>query len=154
MIETRRIAYSTDQLTAALRLRVPAAETQQVMGPGLAEVQSVIADRGVEPAGPWFTHRLRMPGEYFEFEICLSVASPVAAAGRVMPGRLPARKVAGTVYHGPYEGLTAAWGKFNAWIATEGLTPDEELWECYVAGPESGPDPSTWRTELNRPLVG
>ena len=23
-----------------------------------------------------------------------------------------------------------------------------------AAGPESGPDPATWRTELNRPLIG
>jgi len=28
----------------------------------------------------------------------------------------------------------------------------QDLWEVYVAGPESGPDPATWRTELNRPL--
>ena len=31
------------------------------------------------------------------------------------------------------------------------IAPD--LWECYVAGPESNPDPATWRTELNRPLT-
>jgi hypothetical protein len=27
------------------------------------------------------------------------------------------------------------------------------LWECYAAGPESNPDPASWRTELNRPLA-
>ena len=46
----------------------------------------------------------------------------------------------------------AAWGEFNAWIAANGHTPAQNLWECYVAGPEKDPDPSTWRTELNRPL--
>lgn len=27
------------------------------------------------------------------------------------------------------------------------------LWECYLTGPASSPDPSTWRTELNKPLT-
>jgi hypothetical protein len=27
------------------------------------------------------------------------------------------------------------------------------MWEYYLAGPESGADPSGWCTELNRPLV-
>jgi len=29
-----------------------------------------------------------------------------------------------------------------------------DLWERYLTGPESNPDPATWRTELNRPLLG
>lgn len=40
----------------------------------------------------------------FDFEISVPVTSPVAAAGRVKPGQLPATKVARTIYHGPYEG--------------------------------------------------
>jgi hypothetical protein len=66
----------------------------------------------------------------------------------------PATTVARTVYHGGYEGLGAAWGEFDAWIKTDGHKPGPDPWECYIAGPESGPDPANWRTELNRPLVG
>lgn len=32
-------------------------------------------------------------------------------------------------------------------------TPAADLWEVDVAGPESSPDPATWRTELNQPLT-
>ena len=39
------------------------------------------------------------------------------------------------------------------WIAAEGHECGASMWECYVAGPESGSDPSVWRTELNRVLV-
>jgi effector-binding domain-containing protein len=81
------------------------------------------------------------------------VDGPVKAAGRVTPGRLPATTVARTVYRGPYEGLGSAWGQFMAWIAAQGHTPAQDLWEVYAAGPESGPDPAAWRTELNRPLA-
>lgn len=62
-------------------------------------------------------------------------------------------RVARTIYRGPYEGLGSAWSEFDAWIAAHGHTPAADLWECYAAGPESSPDPASWRTELDRPLI-
>lgn len=112
----------------------------------------VLEPDGITPTGPWFTHHLRMDPGVFDFAI-VPVPRPVSAAGRVQAGRLPAAKVARTVYHGPYEGLAAAWGEFDAWLKAEGHTPGPSLWECYLAGPESNPDPATWRTELTRPLT-
>jgi effector-binding domain-containing protein len=153
MIDTPQITQSADQLTAIIRLTVPRAEIRNVMGPGIRELMATVAAQGIGPAGPWFTHHLRMDPEIFDFEISVPVTAPVVAAGRVKPSQLPAAKVARTVYRGPYEGLADAWGEFNAWIAANGHTPAENLWECYVAGPEKDPDPSTWRTELNRPLT-
>jgi effector-binding domain-containing protein len=123
------------------------------MGPGIRELMAAVAAQGITPTGSWFTHHLRMDPGIFDFEIGVPVPGPVSPAGRVQAGRLPAAKVARTVYHGPYEGLAAAWGEFDAWLKAEGHTPGPSLWECYVAGPESNPDPATWRTELNRPLA-
>jgi effector-binding domain-containing protein len=114
---------------------------------------AAVAAQGIAPVGPWFTHHLRMDPDTFDFEIGVPVATPVAAAGRVKPGRLPAATVARTVYRGRYEGLPAAWGEFMAWVAAQGHTPAADLWEIYVAGPESSPDPADWRTELNRPIT-
>ncbi len=124
------------------------------MGPGISELMAAVAAQGITPSGPWFDHHFRMDPDTFDFEIGVPVATPVTAAGRMQPGQLPATKVARTVFHGDYEGLPAAWGEFDAWIAAEGHTPGADLWECYVAGPESSPDPAAWRTELNRPLTG
>jgi effector-binding domain-containing protein len=124
------------------------------MGPGISEVMAAVAAQGIAPTGPWFTHHLRMDPAIFDFEICVPVSTPVAPVGRVKPGQLPAARVARTIYRGPYEGLGAAWGEFDAWIASQGLTPGPDLWEVYAVGPESSPDPADWRTELNRPLIG
>jgi effector-binding domain-containing protein len=154
VLETPQVMETADQLTAFIHLTVPRAEIRSVMAPGLGEVKAAIAAQGIAPAGPWFTHHLRMDPALFDFEVCVPVEEPVAAAGRVKPGRLPAARVARVVYRGPYEGLGAAWGEFDAWIAANGHKPGTDLWECYVAGPESNPDPAAWRTELNRPLVG
>ncbi len=153
MIDTPRITQAPTQLTACIHLTVPRTEIQNVMGPGLHELLAAVAQQGITPSGPWFTHHLRMDPNTFDFEICVPVTKPVAATGRVQPGQLSAATVAQTTYHGSYEGLSAAWGEFEAWIKANGHTAAPDLWERYLIGPESSPDPSTWRTELNRPLI-
>ncbi len=153
MLDKPQIVRTNAQLTAIIHLTVPRAKIREVMGPGLNELMAAITAQGMAPAGPWFSHHLKMDPEIFDFEISVPVAAPVAATGRVKPGQLPAATVARTTYRGPYEGLGEAWGEFVDWITAEGHTPAPNLWECYVTGPESNPDPATWRTELNRPLT-
>jgi effector-binding domain-containing protein len=154
MLDTPRILQTAAQVTAIIHLTVPREAIQNVMGPGIGELMAAVAAQGITPAGPWFTHHLRIAPDIFDFEISIPVTAPVAAVGRMQPSHWPAMRVARTVYRGPYEGLGTAWGEFDAWIAANGHTPAPDLWECYVAGPESSPDPATWRTELNRPLIG
>ena len=154
MIDTPQITQTTAQLTAIIHLTIPREEMQNVFGPGVGELMATIAAQGIEPAGPVFTHHLRMAPDIFDFELNMPINAPVIARGRVKPSQWPAMKVARTVYHGPYEGLPAAWGKFMGWIEAEGHKPAPDLWECYMTHPDSNPDPATWRTELNRPLIG
>jgi len=152
MLDKPQIVQTTAQPTAIIRLTIPREEIRNVMGPGHRELMAAVAAQGIAPAGPWFTHHLRMDPDTFDVEIGVPVTAPISAAGRVEPGQLPAATVARTVYHGVYEGLGPAWAEFDAWITAEGHTPAPDLWESYVAGPESNPDPATWRTELNRPM--
>ena len=152
MIDTPQIAHTSEQLTAFIHLTVPREQIRDVMGPGISEVMAAVAAQGKGPAGPWFTHHLRMDPATFDFEICVPVTAPVTPDGRVRPGRLAARRVARTVYRGPYEGLGAGWGELEAWIAANGHTSAPDLWEIYAVGPEASSDPADWRTELNRPL--
>lgn len=154
MLETPHIVQADAQPAAVIRLTIPREGIQQAMGPGIAELMATIGAQGIAPAGPVFSHHLRMDPEVFDFEVGVPVARPVTASGRVRPGQLPAATVARTIYQGPYEGLGAAWAEFGTWITAQGHATAPDLWERYVTGPESGDDPSTWRTELNRPLAG
>jgi effector-binding domain-containing protein len=153
MLDTPQITQTADKLTAVIRLTIPREEIRNVMGSGLRELMAVIAAQGIAPTGPWFIHHLRTDPDIFDFEISVPVGSQVAAMGRVEPGKWPATKVARTVYRGDYEGLGEAWREFNDWIGARGHRPGPDRWECYVIGPESSPDPTAWRTELNRPLI-
>ena len=154
MLDTPKITTTEPLITAMIHVTIPRSEIQKVMGPGLQELHAALDAQNIKATGPWFTHHLKMDPKVFDFEICLPVGKPVAAAGRVKPGSVPSTRVARTVYHGGYEGLGAAWGEFNEWIDAQGLTRTEDLWERYLSGPESGPDPAKWRTELSQPLKG
>jgi effector-binding domain-containing protein len=153
MLDTPKIIQTIAHPTAIVHLTVPREEICDVMGPGLKELMAAIAEQGIAPTGPWFTHHLKMRLDIFDFEISVPVNSSIAAAGRVAPSEWPAMKVARTIYQGPYECLGDAWGEFSDWIEAQGLPPAEDLWECYLAGPKSNPDPATFRTQLNRPLT-
>jgi effector-binding domain-containing protein len=154
MLETPHTTQVGAQQTAVIRLNIPRSEIQSVMGPGIQELMAVVKAQGVGPTGPWFSHHFAMHPDTFDFEIGVPVSAPVTSSGRVRPGNLPAAKVARTVLHGNYDGVGAGWGEFLGWVAGQGLAPAPDLWEVYVKGPESDPDPASWRTELNQPLLG
>jgi len=153
MIDEPKIVQSVAQPIAVLRLTVPRTEIQNVMGPGLQELLAAVSAQGRAPTGPWFTHHLRIDPTVFDFEIGVTVDAPVAAAGRIAPSEWPELTMARTTLRGGYENLGPAWGEFDAWITAAGHLSAPDLWERYVAGPESSADPSQWRTELSRPLL-
>lgn len=153
MLETPHVVRVEERPTAVVRLRVPRDELQHAMGPAIAEVMGTLTGQGVTPTGPLFSHHLRMQPDVFDLEVGVPVDRDVRPEGRVQASMLPAATVVRATYHGPYEGLGAAWGELDAWVQAEGHVPAEHLWESYLTGPESSRDPDAWRTELNRPLV-
>jgi effector-binding domain-containing protein len=153
MIETPEVVQVPAQQVAILHVKTPRSKMQHVMGPAIAEAMAAVKAQGVGPVGPWFAHHLKMTPESFDFDICVPVSAPVTAVGRVKTGLRPALKLVRTTYRGPYEGLGGAWHEFVAWAQANGYKTAGDLYECYVVGPESSPDPAHWRTELSRPLT-
>ena len=153
MLDDPQIVRTEAKQTAVIHLKVPRAEIQYVMGPAMEEVMAALAAQGIEPVGPMFSNHYRLDPDYFDFEVGVPVEKPVSATGRVRAGRLPEGTVVRTVYRGGYEGLGAAWGELMAWIDAHGHETAPTFCESYAVGPESGGDPSTYQTELTRPLV-
>jgi effector-binding domain-containing protein len=153
MIDAPTIVQTTAQPAAVIHITVPRSDMPKVFGPGIEELMRTLASQGIAPTGAVFAHHTRMTPELFEFELGVPVAGSVKPEGRVRPSQLPATTAARTIYHGGYEGLPGAWGEFMGWITAEGHAPAGDLWESYVTGPHSSPDPTTWQTELTRPLT-
>jgi effector-binding domain-containing protein len=153
VIETPKILQTVAQPTAIIHVTIPRDQIQKVMGPGLKELLATLGKQGIAPIGPWFTRHLKMMPDTYDFEIGMPVKERVVASGRVTAGQLPAATVARTILHGSYEGLASAWPQLDAWIVAQGRTPGPALWEIYLIDAATNPDPSTWRTELTRPLA-
>ena len=154
MIETPAVTMSDEIRSAVVRVTVPTSQIRDAMDSAIAELTSILEDQGIQPAGPMYTRHFHVPDEKFDFELGFPVAREVTPAGRVRNGVLPAVTVARAVHAGGYEGLVAAWGELTRWMNEQGLECGTTgLWERYIAGPETNPDPASWRTELNRPVV-
>lgn len=126
---------TTDAATVAtIALQVPKEEMQQHFGPAITEIMDVVSEQGIEVVGPVLAHHFGMTAEVFDFEICVPVAEPIEASGRVQPSTLPAQKVVETTYRGPYEGLPDAWAEFQAWIDEQELALKPDVFERYVDG--------------------
>jgi effector-binding domain-containing protein len=152
MISTPQIIKVSSQEAAVIRLTIARSEMMKVFGPAVGELMAELNAQGVEPVGGVFAHHLKMTPGTFDFELGVKVSAPIRDNGRVKSGKLPAGRVARTIYSGGYEGLPGAWGEFTAWMVSQGLQQADDLWELYSVGPQSSVDPADWRTELNRPL--
>jgi effector-binding domain-containing protein len=154
MIETPHLTRAESQQAAVIHVTIPRSQIQEVMGPAIGEVIAAVKAQGIGPIGPVFAHYVAKPTDIFDFEVGVPVSAPAKPAGRVKPGTLPGGLVARTVLQGNYDRLAGGWGEFMNWIAAGGHAMAPDMWEVYVKGPESDPDPGTWRTELNQPLLG
>jgi effector-binding domain-containing protein len=151
MIDAPQILQTTTQPIAVIPLTIPKADMRTVMGPAVTELLGAVAAQGIGQAVPWFTHHLKIVPDQWDFEIGVPVIAPVVAVGRVKPSQWTSMQAARTIYSGPYEGLGEAWGEFIAWIAANGHTTTDELWERYLPTPESRP--ADYRTELTKRLT-
>ena len=154
MIDEPKIVETAVQATAMIRFVIPKDQIQQVMGPAFGELFSTVAQQGVQIVGPAYSYHHKIVPDEWDFEAGVPVAAPITESGRVKNGLLPQATVARTIYRGGYEGLGPAWAELDSWVKSNGHSPRPDLWESYAVGPESGPDPSGWQTELNRPLFG
>jgi effector-binding domain-containing protein len=153
MIEPLRVVEIAPQLLAFIPIKVARENIREAMTAGLAELEAGIEAQHIMITGAWMTHHLRRPSDVFDFELCMPVAVAVSPQGRIKPGQWPAMSAAQTIYHGGYEGLGEAWGRFLKEIEAGGHVCAEDFWECYITGPKTSADPATYRTELTKPFA-
>ncbi len=74
----------------------------------------------------------------------------MTAAGEALAAR--GVDPAGLIHHGSYDDLSNTYEELTAWFKENGMTPPTVMWEEYLVGPESGTDPSRWRTRIVYPV--
>ena len=147
------IVQSPAQPAAVIHVVVPRENLEEAMGPAVAEVIAAVTAQGIGPVGPLFSFHREIRPDVFDFDVGVPVSAPVHPVGRVTAGELPAATVARTIHTGPYDGLKKAWPALLAALAAAGHSYAPTCWERYLTDPNTHPDPSTWQTELNRPIL-
>lgn len=152
-IERPHVGRLAAQQVVYVPVVTPRAEMGQAVQAALEEISEVFRAQQMAPAGPWFAHHHRRPTETFDFDVCFPVAGAVALGGRLHSASLPAMDVVRTAYHGPYEGLSSAWGEFIAWIEGQAYAVRKDFFEIYSIGPREAKEPEAWQTDLIFPLM-
>lgn len=140
------------QPIVGIRTTAPMSELGNVMGPLFGEVHGYIQGTGGQAAGMPLAIYHSPPGDTMDFECAIPVASPMAGAGRVQAGELPAGRAATVTHLGPYDGLGQTWSGLWRWMESEGLKGAGAPWEVYMTDPGAEPDQSKWRTEIFFPV--
>ncbi len=148
--------FGTTQLEAqpivGIRTTVAMNEIGKVMGPLFGAVHGHIRQNGQQAAGAPLAIYYSPPGDSVDLECAIPVASPMAGAGRVRAGELPAAKVATVTHVGPYDTLSQTWAALTEWMNSQGLAAAGAPWESYVTDPGAEPDRSKWRTDIFFPV--
>ena len=138
--------------TAVIADVVAASDLPAFFDRSFTTLPAVLAAQGVTPVGPAFALHRRPMADTADLEVGFPTDRPVTAEGDVRPGSLPAGRAARLVHHGAFDGLPGAWERLAAWIADQGLSPGQRMWEVYVTEPSPDMDPADLRTELVWPL--
>lgn len=146
------ITEHDEQPTAGVRERVPMSELTAFFSRAFQDTMAALQAQGAQPIGPPFGKYYGSPTDVVDVEAGFPVAAPIAPAGSVTPGTLPAGKTVEAVHVGPYDTMTTTYAELERYFRDAGLTPGTVMWESYLSDPEAEPDPATWRTRICWPV--
>lgn len=137
----------------SIRDRIAPPDIPVFLQGAFAELFGRLGLLGVPPAGhPFVIYHAVGPTE-MDAEVCVPIAGPVTATGRIGSRRLPAAIVARTLHVGPYEELGAAYAALTDWIERHGFETSGPMQERYLNGPGEVASPADFRTEVEIPVV-
>ncbi|WP_166804901.1 GyrI-like domain-containing protein [Cryobacterium sp. Sr8] len=112
-----------------------------------------LGKQGAYPAGPAIALYHGKPTDIVDVTAGFPVEQPVTSTPEASVVTLPGGPAIQTVHTGSYDSMTGTYDELMAWVTEKDLTMSEDMWEEYLTGPESDPDPSTWTTRIVRPLA-
>jgi AraC family transcriptional regulator len=135
-----------------IRRSIPRPELQPMLSECFGKLFGYGAKSGLPIAGGPVARYLTVGSGLWTVEAAMPLATPVAGAGEMESGKLPAGPVAVGIHAGPYEQLPETYAAIEQWMAAHGARPGGAPWESYVTDPGQFPDPGNWRTEVYWPL--
>lgn len=115
-------------------------------------VAAELADAGLRPNGAPISIYRQRGGGAFDVTVGFPVDGEPETGGPLVSETLPGGPVAATVHSGSYDTLASTYDLVIAWLTARHIAVPEMMWEEYLVGPDSTPDPDAWRTRVVFPL--
>ena len=150
-MEVERITL-TPRTVLGVRETVKPEGMTEFFGRAFDKAYSAAQEQGAQVNGAPVAVYRGDPVNGFDVTAGFPVVGPVAPSPGVEVVNLPAGQAIAAVHVGSYDSMKDTYAEIGAWMQNEHLTPAEPMWEEYLTGPESMPDPAGWRTRIVFPL--
>ncbi|HEX5332679.1 MAG TPA: GyrI-like domain-containing protein [Cellulomonas sp.] len=136
------------QTILGVREVVPMTRFQEFFGRAFGVAAADLGRQGAAPAGPPVALYRGPVTTTVDVTAGFPVGQPVTPGPGVVTATLPGGPTVEAVHTGSYDSLPTTYAEVTAFIAEQGLTPEGEMWEEYLVGPDTEPDPSRWQTRV------
>ena len=123
------------------------------LGGVFPELFGHVGRHGVIAAGHPFVIYHAFGPELIDAEVCVPVSGPAPVDGRILARTLAAATIVRTLHVGPYEELGSAYAALGEWVGDHGYHAAGPIRERYLTGVGDDVPPSTYRTELDMPII-
>lgn len=141
------------QPTAVVRETVAMAALTEFFSRAFGAVIAEAQRQNVQLAGPPFALYRGMPTETVDVEAGFPIAGGLADTGTVVTGTLPETDAFEAIHTGPYDTLGKTYSAVQDRIREAGKNPSDAMWEFYLNGPQTEPDPLKWQTKVVWPVL-
>ena len=118
----------------------------------LTAAAEALTARGLDPAGPAVALYESMEGDMLDVTAGFPVPSGAAPSDDIVAAMLPGGATMEVIHRGSYDDLRTTYRELTAWFDENGMTRPAVVWEEYLVGPESEPDPGQWQTRIVYPV--
>nr|WP_304999643.1 GyrI-like domain-containing protein [Cryobacterium sp. TMT4-10] len=124
----------------------------EFMGRAFGTAAAELGKQGAFPAGPPISMYHGMPTDTVDVTAGFPVAHPVTPTPLVVVETLPGGPAIEAIHTGSYDTLTQTYGELSTWLLEQKLDLAPDMWEEYLVGPDTEPDPAKWQTRIVFPL--
>ena len=134
------IVETQEQPTLFVKTVTPVGALPGEIGKAYGAIAGYVAQKGEQLLGPPYVAYFNMDMQNLQVEIGFPVAKPIAGAGDIQAGSIPAGKKATAFYKGAYTGMGPTYEALAKWTAERGYTPTGTAYEFYFNAPQDVPE--------------
>jgi len=153
LIPEPTLVHCTEQPTAVLREKVGMDSLTEFFGRAFGTVVEEAKRQRVQLTGPPFALYRGMPTDTVDVEAGFPIPGNLSDTETVVAGVLPETDAFEALHTGPYDTLGETYTAIHDRIRAAGRTPSEAMWEFYLNGPSTEPDPLKWQTRVVWPVT-